>query len=145
MSKINILGFSISSNEIYVSTFNKNERSLAIEKFVLSNDSGESLRELYNYIQMIMKRFTEIERLILEVASNGQRSPSIERVKAEGIIDLAISDFGYAEQLTKIKTQKTKKKFKELPTNPVWVIFNKVRYSTKAQQVIAYLLLEELI
>lgn len=70
MSQINILGFSISSNEIYVSTFNKNDRSLAIEKFVLSNDSGESLRELYNYIQMIIKRFTEIERLILEVASN---------------------------------------------------------------------------
>ncbi|ODB58666.1 hypothetical protein A7311_13150 [Paenibacillus polymyxa] len=145
MSQINILGFSISSNEIYVSTFNKNDRSLAIEKFVLSNDSGESLRELYNYIQMIIKRFTEIERLILEVASNGQRSPSIERVKAEGIIDLAISDIGYAKQLTKIKTQKTKKKFKELPTNPLWVSFNEVRYSTKAQQVIAYLLLEELI
>ncbi|MBO3283527.1 hypothetical protein [Paenibacillus polymyxa] len=139
------MGFSISSNEIYVSTFNKNDRSLAIEKFVLSNDSGESLRELYNYIQMIIKRFTEIERLILEVASNGQRSPSIERVKAEGIIDLAISDIGYAKQLTKIKTQKTKKKFKELPTNPLWVSFNEVRYSTKAQQVIAYLLLEELI
>ncbi|MEK5086452.1 hypothetical protein MKY98_05890 [Paenibacillus sp. FSL M8-0228] len=118
---------------------------MAIEKFVLSNDSGESLRELYNYIQMIIKRFTEIERLILEVASNGQRSPSIERVKAEGIIDLAISDIGYAKQLTKIKTQKTKKKFKELPTNPLWVSFNEVRYSTKAQQVIAYLLLEELI
>ncbi|WP_442601822.1 hypothetical protein [Paenibacillus sp. KN14-4R] len=145
MSQINILGFSISSNEIYVSNFNKNDRSLAIEKFVLSNDSGESLRELYNYIQMVIKRFTEIERLILEVASNGQRSPSIERVKAEGIIDLAISDFGYAKQLIKIKTQKTKKKFKELPTNPLWVSFNEVRYSTKAQQVIAYLLLEELI
>ncbi|MCR8845305.1 hypothetical protein NQ117_16595 [Paenibacillus sp. SC116] len=145
MLHIIILGFSISSNEIYVSTFNKHERSLAIEKFVLSNDSGESLRELYNYIQMIIKRFTEIDSLILEIASNGQRSPSIQRVKAEGIIDLAIADFGYAEQLTKIKTQKTKKKFKELPTNPLWVSFNQIRYSSKAQQVIAYLLLEEII
>lgn len=145
MSYINILGFSISSNEIYVSTFNKNERSLVIEKFVLSNDSGEALRELYNYIQMIIKRFTEIDRLILEIASNGQRSPSIERVKAEGIIDLAISDFGYAVKLTKIKTQKTKKKFKELPKHPLWASFNEVRYSSKSQQVIAYLLLEEII
>ncbi|OME73994.1 hypothetical protein BK120_32470 [Paenibacillus sp. FSL A5-0031] len=140
-----ILSFSVSSKETYLSIFNTQDKSVVTEKFVLPNDNGESLRALYNYLQLFISRQKDISKIIMEVASNGQRSPSAERVKSEGIIELVIFDLNLFDKLSKIKTQKTKKKYKELPDNSLWVSLNETKYASKIQQVIAYLLIEGLI
>lgn len=140
-----ILGFTVSSNETYISVFNTQDKTVVIDKFVLPDDSGDSLRALYNYLELFIGRQKDINNIILEVATKGQRSPSFERLKIEGIIELVIFDLNLHNRLNKIKTQKTKKKYKELPNNTLWESLNKVKYSSKSQQVIAFLLLEGLL
>ena len=140
---MSILGFSFNGSEVYLTFFtNKEEWQINAEKFTLSDDSGHSLRELYNYIELYLDRIGDVDMFVLETASSGPHMPSLARVKAEGVIDLVIADRGLSRILKKIKTQKRKKHYVRLPENLEWQRLRCQKYFAKIDQIVAYLILE---
>jgi hypothetical protein len=142
---MNVLGIGIDGKDIFLFFCITEESRVASEKFTLSDSSGSSLRELYNYIQLYLKGKSKPDKIVIEAVSNGLRSPSIERVKAEGAIEMVLYDIGYESILTRIKTQKKKTKYKELVSSTKWVELKKIKYFSKADQIFAYLVLEGII
>ena len=140
---MSILGFAFSGSEVYLAHFIKTaEWQLSTEKFTLSDDDGQSLRELYNYVELYLNKIGTIDMLVMETASSGLHMPSIARVKAEGIIDMLMADRGLSQILNKIKTQKRKKHYAELPEHPEWQRLRPLKYFAKIDQIVAYLILE---
>ena len=140
---MSILGFSFNGSEVYLAFFSHEEEwQINAEKFTLSDDGGQSLRELYNYVELYLDRIGKVDMFVLETTSSGPHMPSLARVKAEGVIDMAINDRGLGRILHKIKTQKRKKHYARLPENPDWQRFRSIKYFAKIDQIAAYLILE---
>lgn len=140
---MSILGFSFSGSEVYLAHFIKKEEwQLSTEKFVLTDDEGRSLRELYNYVELYLNSNSTIDMIVMEIATSGLHMPSLARVKAEGIIDMLLADKELSKIMCKIKTQKRRKHYAELPENPEWKRFRSIKYFAKTEQFVAYLILE---
>lgn len=140
---MSILGFSFNGSEVYLAFFAKKDKwQLNTEKFTLSDDGGQSLRELYNYVELYLDRIGTVDMLVLETASSGPHMPSLARVKAEGIIDMLMGDRGLSQKLNKIKTQKRKKHYAELQEHAEWQRIRPTKYFAKINQIVAYLILE---
>lgn len=139
-----IIGISISGKDIYTIVLNI-DQGIKVEhnKFELNNDSGESLRGLFNYFEIFLKSNEEIDLIILETAQPiPQRCPSFERIKAEGIIEIVIYDLNLTHKLEKIKTQKNRKHYHELTKTTKWEEYKRKKYFGKLEQIYAYLMLE---
>lgn len=138
-----VLGISISGKGIYIVQFTIGSKvNIKTDKFELANDSGESLRILYNFFEIYLKQLETVDLIVLETVQLGQRTPSLERVKAEGIIDMVIFDLNLQMNLIKIKTQKNKKKYKGLILTDKWNEYKTMKYFGKLDQIYAFLMLE---